>query len=122
MNGAFLDTLRKSCSPRKKGQPDPLVYLNLGSGSSYKFTETYYKRIHLLHQAVLGIAQQLFYGDDTEQITEEFAAGFEGFPRVFFISAQLGECQSCNGKQWRGTPKLSTYKYGQAKLVVCEME
>ncbi|OIW03758.1 hypothetical protein TanjilG_30034 [Lupinus angustifolius] len=99
LNGAFLDTLRRSCPLRKRGQPNPLVYLNPESGSNYKFTETYYKRI-LSHEAVLGIDQQLLYGEDTEQITEEFAAGFEDFRKAFAESMNnLGDVNVLTGNQ-----------------------
>lgn len=99
MNAAFLDTMRKSCPPRKKGQPDPLVYLNPESGSNYKFTETYYKRI-LSNKAVLGVDQQLLYGSDTKQITEEFAAGFEDFRKAFADSMHnMGNIKVLTGNQ-----------------------
>lgn len=99
MDATLLDTLRKACPPRKKGQPDPLVYLNPESGSSYNFTESYYRRI-LSHQAVLGIDQQLLYGDDTKQITEEFSAGFEDFRRSFAASMyKMGNFKVLTGNQ-----------------------
>ncbi|RDY03804.1 putative peroxidase 61, partial [Mucuna pruriens] len=82
MNATLQETLRKLCPPRRKGQVDPLVYLNPESGSSYNFTESYYRRI-LSHEAVLGVDQQLFNGDNTKQITEEFALGFEDFRKSF---------------------------------------
>ncbi|XP_054811981.1 probable peroxidase 26 [Prosopis cineraria] len=85
MNVTFVDTLRKLCPSRKKGQHDPLVFLNPQSGSHFTFTESYYQRI-LSHEAVLGVDQQLLYGDDSSQITEEFAAGFEDFRRSFALS------------------------------------
>ncbi|KAJ1424494.1 Secretory peroxidase [Sesbania bispinosa] len=99
MNATFVDTMKKLCPPRKKGQHDPLVYLNPESGSKYKFTESYYQRI-LRHEAVLGIDQQLLNGDDTEQITEEFAAGLEDFRRSFALSMyKMGNIKVLTGNQ-----------------------
>lgn len=99
MSATLLETLRKACPPRKKGQTDPLVYLNPQSGSNYNFTESYYGRI-LSRDAVLGVDQQLRYGDDTEQITEEFAVGFEDFRRSFALSMyRLGNLKPLTGNQ-----------------------
>ncbi|XP_061365166.1 probable peroxidase 26 [Gastrolobium bilobum] len=99
MNATFLDTMKKLCPPRKKGQTDPLVYLNPESGSSYNFTESYYKRI-LNHEAVLEVDQQLLNGDDTKQITEEFAAGFEDFRKSFALSMfKMGNIKVLTGNQ-----------------------
>ncbi|KAK7261646.1 hypothetical protein RIF29_27962 [Crotalaria pallida] len=100
LNGTFLNTLRKSCPPKTKlGQRDPLVYLNPESGSSYKFTNTYYQRV-LSHEAVLGVDQQLLYGGDAEQITEEFAVGFEDFRRAFAEAMHnMGNIKVLTGNQ-----------------------
>ncbi|KAF7805332.1 putative peroxidase 26 [Senna tora] len=99
MNVTFVDTMRKLCPPRKPGQPDPLVYLNPQSGSNYKFTESYYQRIQT-HEAVLGVDQQLLYSDDTQQIIEEFAAGFEDFRRSFALSmTRMGNIDVLTGNQ-----------------------
>lgn len=99
MNATFVETMRKLCSPRKKGQHDPLVYLNPQSGPDYNFTESCYQRIQS-HEAVLGIDQQLLYSDDTQQITEEFAAGFEDFRRTFALSMyRMGNIQVLTGNQ-----------------------
>ncbi|KAL6342423.1 hypothetical protein AAG906_009096 [Vitis piasezkii] len=100
MDTSFLAEMKKKCPQRvKKGQPDPLVFLNPESGSSYNFTNSYYSRI-LSHKAVLGVDQQLLFGDDTEQITEEFAAGFEDFRRSFALSmSRMGNLQVLTGSQ-----------------------
>lgn len=100
MNATFLDTMKKLCPPRiKKGQHDPLVYLNPESGSNYIFRESYYKRI-LHHEAVLGVDQQLLNGDDTKEISEEFAAGFEDFRRSFARSMfNMGNIKILTGNQ-----------------------
>ena len=99
MNVTLLDTLTKHCPPRKKGQPDPLVYLNPESGPHYNFTESYYKRI-LTHKAVLVIDQQLLFGDDTDQITEEFAAGLEDFRKAFALAMyKMGNIKVLTGNE-----------------------
>ena len=100
MNTSFLGEMRKKCPKRtKKGQGDPLVSLNPESGFSYRFTNSYYSRI-LSHTAVLGVDQQLLFGNDTEQITEEFAANFEDFRRSFALSmSRMGNIQVLTGSQ-----------------------
>ncbi|XP_028780084.1 probable peroxidase 26 [Neltuma alba] len=99
MNATLVETLRKQCPPPKKGQHDPLVFLNPQSGSHFTFTESYYQRI-LTHEAVLGVDQQLLYGDDSPQITEEFAAGFEDFRRSFALSMyRMGNINVLTGNQ-----------------------
>ena len=100
MDTSFLAEMKKKCPQRvKKGQPDPLVFLNPESGSSHNFTNSYYSRI-LSHKAVLGVDQQLLFGNDTEQITEEFAAGFEDFRRSFALSmSRMGNLQVLTGSQ-----------------------
>ncbi|GAU21969.1 hypothetical protein TSUD_111090 [Trifolium subterraneum] len=100
LGATFRDKLRGLCPPKtKKGQHDPLVYLNPESGSDYIFRESYYKRI-LRNEAVLGIDQQLLYGDDTKEITDEFAAGFEDFRREFAHSMfKMGNIKFLTGNQ-----------------------
>ncbi|XP_027344015.1 probable peroxidase 61 [Abrus precatorius] len=99
MTATLLETLRELCPPRRKGQPDPLVYLNPESGSTYNFTESYYKRV-LDDQAILGIDQQLRKSNDTEQITEEFAAGFKDLKKSFAESMyHMGNIRVLTGKQ-----------------------
>eukprot|EP00257_Ricinus_communis_P012194 XP_002534075.2 probable peroxidase 61 [Ricinus communis] len=86
MDQAFAAQMRKLCPPRtKKGQSDPQVFLNPDSGSNYKFTESFYKRV-LSYKSVLGVDQQLLYNNDTLQIAQEFAANFEDLRRSFALS------------------------------------
>ncbi|XP_010508422.1 PREDICTED: probable peroxidase 26 [Camelina sativa] len=86
MNKYFLSEMAKQCPPRtRKGQTDPLVYLNPDSGSNHSFTNSYYSRI-LSNKSVLEVDQQLLYNDDTKQISEEFAASFEDFRKSFALS------------------------------------
>ena len=99
MNATLLNTMRKLCPPRTKGQTDPLVYLNPESGSNYKFTETYFQRV-LRQEAILGVDQQLLYGDDTKQIAEEFAGGFEDFRKAFGLSmSRMGTIKTLTGNE-----------------------
>lgn len=100
MDATFRDNMQKLCPPKtKKGQHDPLVFLNPESGSDYTFRESYYKRV-LHSEAVLEVDQQLLYGGDTKEITEEFAAGFEDFRRSFAESMfKMGNINILTGNQ-----------------------
>ncbi|KAL9322990.1 hypothetical protein ACSQ67_011043 [Phaseolus vulgaris] len=99
MSATLLGSLRKLCPPRKKGQTDPLVYLNPESGSHYNFTESYYSRI-LSNEAVLGVDQQLKNGYNTKQIAQEFGIGFEDFRKSFAASMyQMGNFKVLTGNQ-----------------------
>lgn len=100
MNTTILNQLTKQCPPRtKKGQSDPQIYLNPASGSSFRFSNSYYSRVEN-HEAVLGVDQQLLSGDDdTRQIVDEFAAGFEDFRRAFALSVnRMGSIKVLTGK------------------------
>ncbi|KAL6205187.1 hypothetical protein ACLB2K_022449 [Fragaria x ananassa] len=100
MDPSFLSSMRKLCPPRtKKGQSDPLVYLNPQSGPSYSFTNSYYSRV-LSKKSVLGIDQQLLLGEDTKDITDEFDAGLEDFRRSYAYSmSRMGSIKVLTGKQ-----------------------
>ncbi|KAG2725929.1 hypothetical protein I3760_01G089000 [Carya illinoinensis] len=100
MATSFVTEMRKLCPQRlKKGQTDPLVFLNQESGSKYKFTQSYYSRIQS-QKGVLRIDQQLLYGNDTAQIIEEFAAGFEDFRKSFSLSmSRMGNINVLTGNQ-----------------------
>ncbi|PPR90788.1 hypothetical protein GOBAR_AA29896 [Gossypium barbadense] len=100
MKASLLAEMRKLCPPKtKKGQPDPLVFLNPASESKYSFTNSYYSKV-LTNEAVLGVDQQLLYNEDTKQITEEFAAGFEDFRRSFALSmSRMGNINVLTGKE-----------------------
>ncbi|OMO90325.1 Plant peroxidase [Corchorus capsularis] len=99
MKPSFLAEMRKQCPPRlKKGQSDPLVFLNPASGSKYRFSSTYYSRV-LTNEAVLGVDQQLLFSDDTKGITQEFAAGFEDLRKSFALSiSRMGNIKVLTGK------------------------
>ncbi|KAF2321996.1 hypothetical protein GH714_005317 [Hevea brasiliensis] len=47
--------------------------------------ETFYKRV-LSYKSVLGVDQQLLFSNDTLEITQEFAAGFEDLRKSFALS------------------------------------
>ena len=100
MGASFVTEMRKLCPKRlKKGRADPLVFLDPESGSNYKFTQSYYSRV-LSHKAVLEVDQQLLFGNDTAQITEEFAAGFEDFRKSFALSmSRMGNIKVLTGNQ-----------------------
>ncbi|PRQ37911.1 putative peroxidase [Rosa chinensis] len=100
MEPSFLSSMRKLCPPRTtKGQSDPLVYLNPQSGANYNFTQSYYSRV-LSKKAVLGVDQQLLFGEDTKDITDEFAAGFEDFRRSYAYSmSRMGAIKVLTGNQ-----------------------
>ncbi|KAE8695548.1 putative peroxidase 61 [Hibiscus syriacus] len=66
----------------------------------YNFNNTGKPDPMLTHEAVLEVDQQLLYGDDTKQITEEFAAGLEDFRRSFALSmSRMGNIEVLTGKQ-----------------------
>lgn len=98
MNIESATQLRKLCPRRlKKGQSDPLVFLNPQSGFNYKFTQSFYKRV-ISHQSILGVDQQLLFGNDTLQITTEFAADFEDLRRSFALSmSRMGNINVLTG-------------------------
>ncbi|GAV73532.1 peroxidase domain-containing protein [Cephalotus follicularis] len=99
MSATIADKLKLQCPPGlKKNQSDPLVFLNPESGSNYKFTDSYYSRV-LSHEATLGVDQQLLFNNDTLQIIEEFAAGFEDFRKSFALSiSRMGGINVLTGK------------------------
>ncbi|EXC33981.1 putative peroxidase 61 [Morus notabilis] len=100
MDPYLSEEMKKKCPERvKKGQGDPLVYLNPESGAHYNFTESYYRRISN-NSAVLGIDQQLLYGNDTKEITKEFASGFEDFRKSWALSmSRMGSINVLTGNQ-----------------------
>ncbi|XP_047339873.1 probable peroxidase 26 [Impatiens glandulifera] len=86
MKKSFLNQLRKDCpKERIKGQRDQLVYLNPDSGSNYRFTNKFYSRVQT-NQAVLGVDQELRYGNITDEISQEFAKDFEDLRKSFALS------------------------------------
>lgn len=100
MDASFITEMKRLCPQRlKKDQIDPLVFLNPESGSNYKFTQSYYSRIKS-HKAVLEVDQQLLFGNDTAQITDEFAAGFEDLRKSFALSmSRMGNINVLTAKE-----------------------
>ncbi|XP_059632935.1 probable peroxidase 26 [Cornus florida] len=85
MKKSFLDEMRKQCPPKvKQGQHDPLVLLN-PRNPNYKFSNSYYSVVQN-NESVLGVDQQLLYGDDTNQLTQEFNVSLEDFRKAFALS------------------------------------
>ncbi|XP_052207533.1 probable peroxidase 26 [Diospyros lotus] len=98
MKKSFLITMREQC-PRqlKNGQSDPLIYLDPDSGPNFQFNNTYYSRV-LSGESVLGVDQQLRYGRDTKEITQEFAGNQEMFRREFALAmSRMGRIQVLTG-------------------------
>ncbi|KAL4015293.1 hypothetical protein IC575_027537 [Cucumis melo] len=99
MHKSLLKDLRKKCP--KNSKQDPTVNLTPKSGNDYQFTTLYYSRI-LSRKAVLGLDQQLLFGDETKEIVEEFAdpkTGFEDFRRSFALSmSRMGNIKVLTGK------------------------
>ncbi|KAD6453385.1 hypothetical protein E3N88_08090 [Mikania micrantha] len=78
MEESALTYLRKQCPPKLRlGQPNPLINLN-PSNPTHRFTNSYYSRV-LNNKAVLGVDQQLRYGGDTYDLTDEYASSIEDF-------------------------------------------
>ena len=115
MNTTLVSELRTRCPPRtKKGQTDPLVYLNPDSGSSNRFSNSYYSRV-LSHNAVLGVDQQLIYNDDSLEITQEFDASFEDFRKSFALAmSRMGSINVLTGKagEIRRDCRVTNANYG----------
>ncbi|KAL5700170.1 peroxidase [Ranunculus cassubicifolius] len=86
MNLTLLAELQKKCPPRtKKVQTDPYVFLNQESGTKYNFTSSYYSRV-IQNKGVLGVDQILLSTDDSTEVTQLFAGGFEDFRRSWAVS------------------------------------
>lgn len=121
MNTTLVSELRNRCPPRtKKGQTDPLIYLNPDSGSSNRFSNSYYSRV-LSHNAVLGVDQQLIYNDDSLEITQEFDASFEDFRKSFALAmSRMGSINVLTGKagEIRRDCRVTNANYGDRKSVV----
>ncbi|KAL0642950.1 hypothetical protein Bca4012_041240 [Brassica carinata] len=115
MNTTLVSELRTRCPPRtKKGQTDPLVYLNPDSGSSNRFSNSYYSRV-LSHNAVLGVDQQLIYNGDSMEITQEFDASFEDFRKSFALAmSRMGSINVLTGKagEIRRDCRVTNANYG----------
>lgn len=98
MDKSLLKQLQKKCP--KNSKTDPTVNLTPKSGNDYQFTSLYYSRI-LSKKAVLGLDQQLLFGNDTNEIVQEFApeSGFEDFRRSFALSmSRMGNIKVLTGK------------------------
>ncbi|XP_068648005.1 probable peroxidase 26 [Aristolochia californica] len=96
---SFLKELREQCPEKRVGRYDPSVFLNPSSGNRYEFQNSFYSNVQN-KTAVLGIDQQLRFGEDTLAIAEEFSAGFEDFRRAFALAiSRMGNLGVLTGKQ-----------------------
>ncbi|XP_074281442.1 putative peroxidase 61 [Silene latifolia] len=98
-----LQELRTQCPQKQKaGEHEGLVYLNKDSGDKFRFTNSYYKNI-LSGKGVLSIDQELYYGNVTQQLTQQFAdpvTGFQDFKLAFALSMnRMGNYKVLTGKQ-----------------------
>ncbi|KAL8210186.1 hypothetical protein R6Q57_006918 [Mikania cordata] len=97
MEESTLTYLRKQCPPKLRlGQPNPLINLN-PSNPTHRFTNSYYSRV-LNNKAVLGVDQQLRYGGDTYDLTDEYASSIEDFKGEFaFSMSRMGGLKVLTG-------------------------
>ncbi|KAK9672208.1 hypothetical protein RND81_12G084400 [Saponaria officinalis] len=98
-----LKELMNNCpKTRKAGDHEGLVYLNKDSGENYRFTNSYYKNI-MSGKGVLSIDEQLYFGNATLQLTQEFSDpvyGFQEFKKAFALSInRMGAYNVLTGKE-----------------------
>ncbi|KAL9233175.1 hypothetical protein vseg_008205 [Gypsophila vaccaria] len=98
-----LKELRTICpKTRKAGGHEGLVYLNKDSGEKNKFTNSYYKNI-MSGKGVLSIDEQLYFGNATLQLTQEFSdpvSGFQEFKKAFALSVnRMGAYNVLTGEE-----------------------
>ncbi|XP_021774886.1 probable peroxidase 61 [Chenopodium quinoa] len=103
LDTSSLEDLRKQCPQKyQKGEHEGLIALNKGSDGAYRFTNDYYKNI-MANKAVLRIDQDLLYGNETQQLSDQFAHpgyGLEDFRRAFALSMnRLGIYKALTGQQ-----------------------
>ncbi|KAL8170951.1 hypothetical protein V2J09_022755 [Rumex salicifolius] len=102
MDKSLLNDLKKKCpKTRKRGEHEGFVNMNGESGSSrYSLDMNYYKRV-LSQKAILGVDQQLVYGNETLQLTQEYAVdGFNDYKLELALAmARMGEIGVLTGSQ-----------------------
>jgi len=103
LDSSKLQELQKQCpEKRAKGEHEGLVYLDKDSGDNNTFTNSYYTNI-LGHKGILQIDQQLYYGNDTLELTQQFAdpaTGMQDFKKSFALSiSRMGNYKVLTGKQ-----------------------
>ncbi|KAL3752658.1 hypothetical protein ACJRO7_000119 [Eucalyptus globulus] len=95
MDPSFLAELRVQCPPNSTNS----VYLNPDSGSSNRFSKTFYSRV-LNHRAVLSIDQQIAAHKESLQIARRYDGNFEDFLKMFGYSmTKLGNTWLLPGDQ-----------------------
>ncbi|KAI3728225.1 hypothetical protein L6452_16857 [Arctium lappa] len=99
MEKTTLSSLQKQCPKKVKlGQPNPLINLN-PENPTHKFTNSYYKRV-LANKSVLGVDQQLRYGGDTYELTDQFANYLGDFKGEFaFSMSRMGGLKVLTGNK-----------------------
>ncbi|CAI9275045.1 unnamed protein product [Lactuca saligna] len=97
MEPTTLSYLQKQCPKKVKlGQPNPLINLN-PENPTHKFTNSYYKRVSA-NKAVLGVDQQLRYGGDTYELTDQYANSLADFKGEFaFSMSRMGGLKVLTG-------------------------
>ncbi|KAJ0716802.1 putative peroxidase [Helianthus annuus] len=97
MEESTLSYLRNQCPPKTRlGQPNPLINLN-PSNPDHRFTNSYYSQV-LTNKAVLGVDQQLRYGGDTYDLSDEYASSIQDFKLQFaFSMARMGGLKVITG-------------------------
>lgn len=100
INKTLLQGLQNTCPLKNTKKPSQqLVFLNPDNGKDYKFTNSYYKRV-LSNKSILEVDQQLLYGSDTNELTDEYATYFEEFRKGFALSiTRMGSIQVLTGKK-----------------------
>ena len=93
MDPAKVEELKKQCPETyKSGENEAQVFLD--KESEYSFSNSYYQNI-LAKRGVLRIDQNFYYGNETLELSKQFADsandGFEDFRKAFAYSmARLG--------------------------------
>ncbi|KAL8201285.1 hypothetical protein R6Q57_012624 [Mikania cordata] len=80
-----LSYLQRQCPKKVRlGQPNPLINLN-PDNPTHNFANSYYSRV-LARRSVFGVDQQLLYGNDTRELTDEYSNSLEDFRGEFAYS------------------------------------
>ncbi|XP_024995515.1 probable peroxidase 26 [Cynara cardunculus var. scolymus] len=97
MESTTLSYLQQQCPKKVRlGQPNPLINLN-PENPTHNFTNSYYKRV-LANKAVLGVDQQLRYGGDTYELTDQFADSLGDLKGEFaFSMSRMGGLKVLTG-------------------------
>ncbi|KAJ9549864.1 hypothetical protein OSB04_022407 [Centaurea solstitialis] len=99
MEQTTLSSLQKQCPKKVKlGQANPLINLN-PENPTHKFTNSYYKRV-LAYKSLLEVDQQLRYGSDTYELTDQYANSLGDLKGEFaFSMSRMGGLKVLTGTQ-----------------------